>query len=84
MPVCRLHIPSTYCEWLLTEVDGEGMAFGLCQIQMAELGSVWLPELLEVEAQSLRVVEDHAFAPTTTLSGYAKLARQNGGLLLLS
>lgn len=81
-PVVKLHIPDTYCLWLLTECDNDGMAFGLCQIHCAELGSVWLPEIAELDVQGLRVVEDTAFVAQMTVSKYAALARRNGGLLL--
>ena len=82
-PIVKLHIPGTYCLWLLTELDEDYMAFGLCQIQMAELGSVWLPELIDLDIQGLRVVQDTDFKPTTSLRGYSNLARANGGLLML-
>lgn len=80
-PVVKLGIPATYCLWLLTECDEEGMAFGLCQIQMAELGSVWLPEMLDIDVGGLKVTEDVAFEPTMSLTDYADLARRKGGLL---
>lgn len=82
-PVVALHIPGTYCLWLLTEADDEGMAFGLCQIHVAELGSVWLPEVADLDINGVRVIEDTTFVAKHTLSEYAKLARRNGGLLLL-
>lgn len=83
VPAARLYIPYTYCEWLLTEVDSQGMAFGLCQIQVAELGSVWLPELAELDVRGMKVAEDHTFVPTMTISQYADAAKANGGLLRL-
>lgn len=80
-PVVRLHLPFTYCVWLLTELEDDGMAFGYCQITDGELGSVWLPELMEVQSRGLRVVQDLDFKPVMTLSEYAALARRCGGLL---
>lgn len=80
-PIVKLGIPATYCLWLLTECDEEGMAFGLCQIQMAELGSVWLPEMLDINIGGLRVKEDVAWEPTMTVGEYADLAHRKGGLL---
>lgn len=83
-PVVRLHIHATDCMWLLTELEEEHqLAFGLCQIQMAELGHVWLPELADMDIHGLRVVEDTLFVPRLTLSGYATLARERGGILTL-
>lgn len=82
-PCVRLHIPGTDMLWLLTELDEDLIAFGLCQIHVAELGSVWLPELIDIDVQGLRVVQDTSFKPTRTLSAYAKMARSNGGLLII-
>lgn len=82
-PVTRLYIEGTDMQWILTECDGEGMAFGLCQISYAELGNCWLPEMAELDIEGLKVVEDLAFEPTMTLSGYAQKARSNGGFLIL-
>lgn len=82
-PVCRLRIAGTDMQWLLTECDGEGMAFGLAQIQVAELGSVWLPEVADLDLPGMVVEEDTGFVPTMTLSGYAQKARSNGGYLIL-
>ncbi|MEC3910086.1 DUF2958 domain-containing protein [Sphingobium sp. CR2-8] len=82
-PAVRLHIEGTDMQWLLTELEDTEIAFGLCQIFVAELGSVWLPELADMDVQGLRVVQDLAFKPTTTLRGYAQQARANGGLLIV-
>jgi len=81
-PVVKLHIPMTYCMWLLSELDDDGMAFGLCQIHVAELGHVWLPELLDIDVKGVKVVQDLAFVPKMTLREYVDAARRNGGLLL--
>lgn len=83
-PVVRLQIHATDCMWLFTEFDEEHeMAFGLCQIFTAELGYAWLPELADMDIHGLRVVEDTLFVPRLTLSGYATLARERGGILTL-
>lgn len=82
-PCVKLHIPGTDMLWLLTELDEDYIAFGLCQIHAAELGSVWLPELIDIDVQGLKVVQDTRFQPTTTLRGYANKARANGGMLIL-
>lgn len=83
MPVVKLHIPYTHCLWLLSELDEDFIAFGLCQIHCAELGSVWLDELLDLDIDGLKVVQDTTFQPTMTIGDYAKMANRNGGLLLL-
>ena len=81
-PVVRLHIPFTDVMWLLTELD-EDVAFGLCQITTAELGSVWLPEMADIEIQGLRVIQDLEFKPTMTLGEYARRSRGNGWFISL-
>ncbi|MEK7456469.1 DUF2958 domain-containing protein [Sphingobium sp. WTD-1] len=82
-PIVKLHIPGTFCMWLLTECDNDGMAFGLCQIQCAELGSVWLPEVADLDLNGVRVIEDETFVVNHSLNTYADMAKRNGGLLLL-
>lgn len=82
-PVVKLHIEGTDMLWLLTELDEDGICFGLCQIHCAELGSVSLDELMDIDIRGVRVVQDKAFKPTTTLRGYADMARKNGGILML-
>jgi hypothetical protein len=81
-PVVKLHIPGTYCLWLLSECDNDGMAFGLCQIHVAELGSIWLPEVADLDFDGVHVVEDASFDAKHTLTEYAAIAKRNGGLLL--
>lgn len=82
-PVVKLHIPGTYCLWLLSECDKDGMAFGGCQISTFEIGYVWLPEVADLDLNGIKAVEDVNFVPTMTISQYATRARSNGGLLLL-
>jgi Protein of unknown function (DUF2958) len=82
-PCARLHIEGTDIQWLLSEVDEEGYGFGLCQIHVAELGYCYLPEIAELDIPGATAVEDLSFQPTTTLSGYMKMARANGGFLIL-
>lgn len=48
-PVCRVYLPWMDFYWLLSEVDDEGMAFGLCVLFEPEIGYVYLPEILEVK-----------------------------------
>jgi hypothetical protein len=83
MPPVRLHIPYTDMMWLLSELEPDGMAFGLCQISMAELGSVWLPELADIAVQGLRVIQDLEFVPKMTLGQYADRSRANHWMIVL-
>ena len=83
MPVVLLRLPATDCWWMLTELDTDGVAFGLCQIFVAELGSVWLPELEELDFHGLRVQQDLSWQPRMTLSQYARLPRRDMKIMCL-
>ena len=52
-PVVKLFTPDTQCTWLLTEIDADGLAFGLCDLGMGEpeLGYVSLIELRTVRGK---------------------------------
>ena len=79
LPVCLLRFPFSGMWWLLTELDPEEpIAFGLCHITDAELGSVWLPELLEVRHRGLRVIQDTSFRPRASLSNYVRFVQKEG------
>lgn len=82
-PVCLFRVPGTYMLWMFTELDEDMIAFGGAQITEFELGSTWLDEMMDVDIQGLRVVQDLNWKPTTTLRGYAKMARQHRGLLII-
>lgn len=72
VPVVLLHLPFSKVRWLLTEVEPEDpdIAFGLCDLGVGfpELGSVWLPELVDLRHGHLRVVQDTCFATSKPLS----------------
>ena len=59
----RLYLPATYCLWIITEIVDEdvGVAFGLGQIQCAELGDIYLPDIADIELYGLRVKQDLKF-----------------------
>lgn len=79
IPVVKLFTPDAQCTWLLTELDPiePDIAFGLCDLGMSypELGSVRISELESVRGKlGLPVERDRFFAPTHTLSVYARAA----------
>lgn len=62
--------------WLLTEIDEQGIAFGLCDLGQG------FPELGYVDLQNLskdfgfRLERDHYFRSTEKMSAYVNYARQ--------
>tara|TARA_R110000824_G_scaffold138629_1_gene303353 strand:+ start:2850 stop:3197 length:348 start_codon:yes stop_codon:yes gene_type:complete len=74
-PVVKLFDCMGPATWLLTEIDSDGYAFGLCDMGMGfpELGPVFLPEL--VEALGWRLERDMYWDAKGTLSEYAEVAR---------
>jgi hypothetical protein len=80
IPVVKLFTPDAACTWLLTEIDpdDDDIAFGLCDLGMGfpELGSVSLRELTALRGKlGLPVERDLHFAPTHTISVFARAAR---------
>jgi len=79
-PVVKLFLTGSGCTWLLSEIDNEdhNIAFGLCDLGMGfpELGSVYLPEILEVRNRlGLGVERDLFFEGEYPLTVYADAAR---------
>lgn len=79
IPVVKLFTPDAACTWLLTELvpDQPDIAWGLCDLGVGcpELGSVSVSELESVRGRlGLPVERDRFFAPTHTLSVYARAA----------
>ncbi len=63
-PVVKLFTPDAECTWLLTEIDADGLAFGLCDLGLGcpELGYVSLIELRTVRGKlGLSVERDLRF-----------------------
>lgn len=80
-PVCKLFLPWTSGTWLLTELDDDGLAFGLADLGFGtpELGYVSMDEIYAVRGPAgLRVEQDIHWKPRQTLSQYAKEATQLG------
>ena len=78
-PVVKLFTPDAQCTWLLTELDSDGLAFGLCDLGMGEpeLGYVSLVELQSVRGKlGLPVERDRYFEADKSISDYAEEARQ--------
>jgi hypothetical protein len=78
-PVVKLFTPDAQCTWLLTELDPDGFAFGLCDLGMGEpeLGYVSLLELAAVRGKlGLPVERDLHFVADKSISAYAKEARE--------
>ena len=80
IPVVKLFTPDAGCTWLLTELypQDTDVAFGLCDLGMGfpERGSVRISEIESVRGRlGLPVERDRFFAPTHTLSVYARAAR---------
>lgn len=84
-PVCKLFTPWGAATWLLTELDPDGIAFGLCDLGMGcpELGSVSLDELRELRHPrfGLKVERDLHFSADKPLSAYADEARAAGRIV---
>jgi hypothetical protein len=77
-PVVKLFTPDAPCTWLFTEMDAEGLVFGLCDLGMGEpeLGYVSLLELVAVRGKlGLPIERDLHFVANKTISAYAEEAR---------
>ena len=80
-PVVKLFTPDAQCTWLLTELDADGLLFGLCHLGLGcpELGYVSLAELASVRGKlGLPVERDLHFEADKTISAYAAEARTQG------
>ena len=77
-PVVHLAIPSHGHHWLLSEIDADNIAFGLCDLGMGfpELGYVDLNEIVDATSSfGIPLVSDRGFKAVAPLSEYAKRAR---------
>lgn len=78
-PVTKLFVPWGAGTFLLTEVDEDGLAFGLADVGYPELGYISLNELAEIRGPGgLQIEEDIHFAADKPLSKYADEARREG------
>lgn len=81
-PVCKIFLPWTSGTFLLTEMDDDGLAFGLADMGSPELGYISIDEIWEVVGPGgLRVERDIHFKADKPLSQYAREARQAGRIL---
>lgn len=80
-PVVKCFLPWTSGTWLLTEIDDEGLAFGLADLGFGtpELGYISLDELMEIRGPAgLTVERDIHWKATKPLSEYATESRKAG------
>jgi len=80
-PVVKLFNPCGAATWLLSELDDDNIAFGLCDLGMGcpELGYVSIAEITSVRLPfGLKIERDSHFKATKSLSEYAKEARESG------
>jgi len=83
-PVVKLFTPDAQCTWLLTELDSDGLLFGLCDLGMGEpeLGYVCMRELREIRGPlGLPIERDTHFGADKPISAYADEARTHGRIV---
>ena len=83
-PVVKLFTPDAQATWLLTEIDADGLSFGLCDLGMGEpeLGYVSLIELRTVRGKlGLPIERDLHFEADKPISAYADEARTHGHIV---
>jgi Protein of unknown function (DUF2958) len=83
-PVVKIFTPDAQCTWLLTEIDPDSVAFGLCDLGMGEpeLGYVSLAELAAVHGKpGLPIERDLHFEADKTIGAYADEARSHGRIV---
>jgi len=83
-PVVKLFTPNAGATWLLTELDAEDIAFGLCDLGQGfpELGYVSLAELESLRGRwGLPIERDLHFVADKRLSDYAREARLAGRIV---
>lgn len=85
MPVVRFFNPVGHANWLATELDGEGVLFGLADLGFGcvEVRSFALRELEELRLPfGCNIERDHRFWPIYPLSVYAEAGRRAGSIVL--
>lgn len=81
MPVCKLFLPWAAATFLLTELDDDGLFFGLSDLGFGtpELGYGSMDELWSVTGPGgLKVEQDLHWTAKHTLREYSQLARAAG------
>lgn len=80
-PVVKLFNPCGSATWLISELDDDNIAYGLCDLGMGspEIGFVSIAELQAIRLPfGLGIERDLHFRADKTLSEYAKEARAAG------
>ena len=83
-PALKLFSPVGAATWLISEIDEDGIMFGLCYLGHGspELGYVSLDEIKSVRLPlGLKIERDLHFTPDKTLTEYAKHARIAGRIV---
>lgn len=83
-PAAKLFVPWGAATFLITEVDADGLAFGLSDLGFGspELGYISLDELAEIRGPGgLTVEEDIHFRAKKTINQYAEEARSKGRIV---
>ena len=79
MPVVKWFTPDANATWLITEIDPDGYAFGLCDLGTGtpELGYIRLQDLRTIRGSlGLPVERDMSFRAVHNLSVYAEAAKE--------
>ena len=82
-PVVKFFNPVGAATWLISELDDDGIAFGLCDLGFGspELGYVSVDELAVVKVGfGLGIERDRHFTAKKTLGEYAAEAREKGSI----
>lgn len=85
IPVVRFFNPVGHATWLATEIDSDGVMFGLADLGFGcpELGSFALAEMEAIRLPlGLGIERDLLFGGAFPLSVYAEAARRAGSLVL--
>lgn len=86
-PVVKIFNPYGGGTWILTELDADGIAFGLCDLAMGspELGYFALEEIeglrIKLGRHALPLERDLHFKALDTLSQYTERAREAGEIV---
>lgn len=83
-PVAKVFVPWGAATFLLTECDGDGLAFGLSDLGFGEpeLGYISLDELAGIRGPGgLRIEEDIYFKAKKTIQQYADEACSKGRII---
>jgi hypothetical protein len=82
IPVVKWFTPWARATWIITEMEPDGLCFGLCDVGHGtpELGYVSVEKLESIRGPvGLRIERDMHWRPTKPLSAYTEAARRAGG-----